>query len=78
MNYYEITVVNLQTRNAKSVPVCLDMTFDCNEGEDRTEVVRHALDRQFITEEDEQNICEVENMTEALYLELIEYNKEKA
>jgi hypothetical protein len=74
MNYYDITVVNKETRKAKSVPVCLDMSYDCNEGEDRSAVVREALDRHFITGEDEKHICEVENLSPKDYQELLEYN----
>ena len=75
--YYNITIVNKENRNSRTIPVMLDVDFDCNEGAMRELIVEMALFKNLIEKEDVQHICEVESMTYDEFVDLLEYNQQQ-
>ena len=75
MNYYDITVVNMSIRKAKSIAVSLNDFHDCSDGDGREAVVKAALENGSLKADEVQYICEVENLTYQDYQELVEYNR---
>ena len=75
--YYNITIVNKDNRDSRTVPVLLDVEYDCDEGANRELIVEMAVFKNFITKEDLEHICEVESMTYDEFVDLVEYNKEQ-
>lgn len=76
--YYDITVVDMSIRKAKSVPVVLPHYYNCDFGFEREAVVERAVENGNIQPEDVQHICEVENMNWDDYQELLKFNREQA
>ena len=76
--YYEITVINKDTREVKCVPISMPEHHDCNDSMNRETVVQFALNAKIITDADLPHICEVENLTTEQHTELLKYNREKS